>query len=105
MCGELEGEIVVEVAAGEQFTLVATAAARLFAFGWNAQGQLGLGSGQAAARMPTRIDLPAYSPDGNQWEMRAQWSVQCSFPFRQRKPSWRPRNADSPRVLDDQELD
>ena len=52
---EVDGGLVadgpaVQVAAGNQFTIVELASGLLHAFGWNAQGQLGLGTGQAAAR-------------------------------------------------------
>ena len=76
------------VAAGDQFTLVVARCGRVFSAGWNAQGQLGLGSGQAAARLPEEVALPAAS--STLYELRAQWTVQCSFnvpPPRQRH--WR----------------
>ena len=74
----LRHECCVEVAAGEQLSIAKVLSGRLFSWGWNAQGQCGLGTAQAAARLPEAVDLPPASASGR-WEMRPQWTVQCSF--------------------------
>ena len=84
----LAHECVLDAAAGEQFTLVVTESGALFGFGWNAQGQLGLGTGQAASRLPERVDLPpAAAAAIGCWEMRPQWNVHFSFSVAFRRPS------------------
>ena len=82
----LRHERIVDVAAGEQFTIIVVESGQLYAFGWNGQGQLGLGTGQAAARLPAVVDLPPASAAGGYWEMRPQWTVHFSFYVALRRP-------------------
>ena len=75
--------------AGEAAATVVCGVGRLVGFGWNGQGQLGLGSGLAASRLPAPVDL---APPMSAWELRAPvWTVHssCLFgPPRSQPPGW-----------------